>query len=178
MRLEGGTYMAFIRTEIESDIIEIHAIHHEAFGRAAEGDLVNALRSTNYFSTDLSLVAAVGDELVGHVLMTRIVIKDGNRTYPVLALAPVAVKPSFQKRGIGSQLITEALHRAKYAGHKAVIVLGDPTFYKKFGFELTSTYGIIPPHGMPEDAFLIASLGPEALHMKGQVYYPVEFSAV
>ncbi|MGL4799282.1 MAG: GNAT family N-acetyltransferase [Cellulosilyticaceae bacterium] len=170
--------MAFIRTELEDDIHHIHAIHREAFGRAAEGDLVNALRHTNYFSPDLSLVAAVGDEQVGHILFTRIVIKDGSRTYPVLALAPVAVKPSFQKQGIGTELITEGLRLAKYAGHKAIIVLGDPKFYGRFGFERASKYDIIPPAGMPEEAFLIAKLGPEDSTIRGQVYYPVEFNAV
>lgn len=168
--------MAFIRTEIKADIEQIHAIHHEAFGRAAEGDLVNALRPTNYFSTDLSLVATMGDELVGHILFTRIVIKDGNRTYPALALAPVAVKPGFQKQGIGTELITEGLRRAKYAGHKAVIVLGNPNFYTRFGFEPAISYDIIPPAGMSEDAFLVANLGSETLHTKGQVYYPLVFN--
>lgn len=170
--------MASIRTELKTDINAIQTIHKLAFERDAESDLVVALRSTNYFSPELSFVASEGDELVGHILFTRIVIKDGTRTYPVLALAPCSVKPEFQNQGIGTLLINEGLRAAKYSGHKAVIVLGDPKFYSRFGFEQASNYEIVPPAGMPEEAFLICKLGADAMNISGTVYYPVQFNEV
>ena len=170
--------MALIRTEKTDDIVHIHAIHQEAFGRTTEGDLVDSLRPTNYFSPEFSLVAVVGDELVGHILLTRIVLKDEHKAKPVLALSPIAVKPAFQNQGIGRALITEGLRRAKYAGHRAVFVVGDPNFYGRFGFERASHHGITPPADMPDEAFLVASLGGSPLTMRGQAYYPLAFHEV
>lgn len=170
--------MALIRTEIKDDFKGIHAVHQEAFKRTAEGDLVNTLRHSSCFTNELSLVAIQNDVVVGHILFTRVAIKDGNRTYPALALAPLGVDPDFQKQGIGSMLVKEGLYRAKYLGHKVVFVLGDPSYYSRFGFEFADHYGITPPSGLPSDKFLLTKLTDDAFVTKGQVFYPLAFNRV
>lgn len=170
--------MPIIRSELKGDYASIFTIHQSAFKRDIEAELVNRLRTTNYYHSELSLVAEENSELVGHLLLTRVVIKDGNKTYPVLALAPIGIKEAFQRKGIGSILIEEALKKAKYLGHKAVIVLGDPKYYARFGFEKASNYEITPPTNFPEEVFLIKKLSPEDLDFKGQVIYPVQFNMI
>lgn len=170
--------MAIIRPELKDDYASIFAVHESAFKRTIEAELVNRLRTTNYYHSELSLVAEEDSEVVGHILFTRVVIKDSNKTYPALALAPVGIKEAFQRKGIGSLLVEEGLKKAKYLGHKAVIALGDPKYYARFGFEQASTYEITPPASFPEEAFLIKKLSPEDLEFKGQVLYPVQFNMV
>lgn len=170
--------MAIIRPELKSDYTSIFTVHQSAFKRDIEAELVDRLRKTNYYHSELSLVADEDSEIVGHILFTRVVIKDGNKTYPALALAPVGVKEEAQKKGIGTLLIEEGLKKAKYLGHKAIVVLGDPAFYERFGFERASNYEITPPAAFPEEAFLVKKLSPEDLEFKGQVLYPVQFNMV
>ena len=168
--------MAIIRPEQKEDYNSIFDVHQSAFNRTVEAELVNRLRTTNYFHSELSLVAEENAEILGHILFTRIVIKDGNKTYPALALAPLGVKKDAQKQGIGRLLIEEGLKKAKYLGHKLIIVLGDPNFYSQFGFEPAYRYEITPPAHFPEEAFLVKKLSPEDLDFKGQVLYPVQFN--
>lgn len=170
--------MAIIRTEQKEDYTSIFDVHQSAFNGTSEAELVNRLRTTNYFHDELSLVAEEDHEILGHILFTRIVIKDRNKTYPALALAPLGVKKDAQKQGIGRLLIEEGLKKAKYLGHKLIIVLGDPNFYSHFGFEPASRYEITPPAHFPEEAFLIKKLSPEDLDFRGQVLYPVQFNIV
>ena len=168
--------MAIIRPEQKDDYTSIFAVHQSAFNRTIEAELVDRLRTTNYYHSELSLVAEENSEILGHILFTRVVIKDGNKTYPALALAPLGVKEDAQKKGIGSLLIEEGLKKAKYLGHKLIIVLGDPKFNGRFGFEPASQYEITPPASFPEEAFLVKKLSPEELDFKGQVLYPVQFN--
>ncbi len=168
--------MILIRNEAPQDTLAIDTLHRECFGRPNEADLVTALRGTNFFSKELSFVATNDDEIVGHILFTRIVIKDAQRTYPVLALAPIAVKPAYQNQGIAKQLITEGMRHARHAGHKAVITVGALPFFESFGFERAVTHQIIGPSHMSEDTFLVASLSNETPLVQGTVYYPTEFN--
>lgn len=170
--------MAIIRPELKDDYASIFAVHQSAFKRDIEAELVDRLRKTNYYHSELSLVAIEDAEIVGHILFTRVVIKDGNKTYPALALAPVGIKESAQNKGIGTLLIEEGLKKAKYLGHKAIVVLGNPNYYSRFGFEKASNYEITPPTDFPEEAFLIKKLSPEDLEFKGQVLYPMQFNMV
>ena len=168
--------MAIIRPEQKEDYTSIFDVHQSAFNRTVEAELVDRLRTTNYIHSELSLVAEENAEILGHILFTRVVIKDGNKTYPALALAPLGVKKDAQKQGIGRLLIEEGLKKAKYLGHKLIIVLGDPNFYSHFGFEPASRYEITPPAHFPEEAFLVKKLSPEDLDFRGQVLYPVQFN--
>ncbi|MHC1747712.1 MAG: GNAT family N-acetyltransferase [Cellulosilyticaceae bacterium] len=167
--------MIFIREEHNNDILEIEKVHQLAFKADGEANLVNSLRKTNFYIPTLSLVATQEGSIVGHVLFTRIVIKDGNHTFPAIALAPLGVTPEHQRKGIGTQLVKAGVEKCKYMGHKLVVVLGDPKYYSRFGFELASNYEITPPVGFPEEAFMLCKLTDEDLNITGTVQYPSQF---
>ncbi|MEF9959926.1 MAG: N-acetyltransferase [Niameybacter sp.] len=168
--------MAIIRPEKKAEYEAIYAVHQSAFKRDIEAQLVDRLRTTSYYHPELSLVIEENDEIIGHLLFTRVVIKDGNKTFPALALAPVGIKADHQRKKLGTELIEAGLKKAKYLGHKLIIVLGDPKFYTRFGFERAADFEITPPMGFPEEAFLVAKLSPEETDIKGQVLYPVQFN--
>lgn len=168
--------MITIRKELPADKEAIHHLHESAFETSFEANLVASLRKTNFYLKELSLVAECEGAVVGHILFTRIAIKDGKSTHPALALAPLAVHPAMQHKGIGKMLIEKGLETCKYLGNHLVIVLGDPKYYAKFNFELASAYDIYPPQGMPEEHFMLYKFTSEDLKEKGTVQYPSQFS--
>lgn len=145
-----------VRPELPGNVAAIDAIHRAAFNGPAEAELVSALRKTDAWIDDLSLVAIDQHGLeIGHVLLTRASVGDT----PVLALAPVGVVPERQRQGIGERLVVDALLQAAALGHDTVVVLGDPAYYRRFGFEPARAQGITPPDDTwPDAAFLARSL--------------------
>ena len=117
-----------IRDEEPADIEAIHALVAAAFGSAGEAGLVDQLRRDGDLA--ISLVAAEGSTLFGHIAFSRMVAP-----FPALGLAPLAVRPARQKQGIGAGLIAAGLSRAETAGWRAAFVLGDNAYYEKFGFD-------------------------------------------
>ena len=128
MSPHGGTVEG--HRESPADISGIYAVHAESFPTTAEAELVSALRAAGQLS--LSLVAVEGDQVVGHVAFSPISV-DGA---PLgLGLAPVAVRPDFRRRGVGARLIRHGLELCRQAATGLVVVLGDPMYYGRFGFE-------------------------------------------
>lgn len=169
-----------IRQETPDDQAAVRAIHTEAFGRPGEAALVDALRNFPLSENVVSLVAVVEGRVAGHVLYTPIAIvaPDGTET-PALALAPIAVAPDQQRRGIGAALIRESLARARALGHRIVVVLGHADYYPRFGFERARPLGIEAPFDVPEDVFMVQALVPGALAgVRGTVRYPEVFFSV
>jgi predicted N-acetyltransferase YhbS len=125
-----------IRPEKVSDYGEIADIHIQAFGnRQDEATLVALLRQRNAYDVDLSLVAEVDGQVVGHVLFTSFNIYFGGEPLPGVCLAPIGVLPDFQKRGIGGELI-EAGHKiAEAKGFQMAFLLGHDTYYPRFGYQ-------------------------------------------
>jgi putative acetyltransferase len=118
----------------------------------AEARLVERLRAED--DAMLSLVARVGTAAVGHVLFSRLAAP-----FPALALAPLAVRSEHQGRGIGSALVRAGLAEAEARGWRGVFVVGDPGFYRRFGFDPARAQGFATPYPGP---FLMArSLGGE-----------------
>jgi putative acetyltransferase len=168
-----------LRAESPEDQPPIFRVNREAFGRDAEARLVDALRASPAFIPDLSLVALEGSEPVGHVLFTRLTIRDAGAVHRALALAPLAVLPRHQNRGVGSALVRRGLEEARRLGHGVVIVVGHPSYYPRFGFQPAEPLGLRAPFEVRADAFLVLGLHRAALHgVRGDVEYPPEFDRV
>jgi putative acetyltransferase len=168
-----------IRPEGPDDRQAVFDVNQAAFGRDEEARLVEALRRSPAFIPQLSLVAVGDSRVVGHILFTRIKVRGASQTHDALALAPMAVLPTHQKRGIGSALVMGGLENARDLGHGVVIVVGHPEYYPRFGFAPARPLGIAAPFEVPNEAFMVLELQPNALRgIQGQVEYPKEFDQV
>lgn len=179
-RSERMSVLTTIRVEQPQDFSVIKEVNDLAFGQEGESNLIGNLRTTNTFISELSLVFETEmNEVVGHILFSEITIETADGAVQSLALAPVAVKPGFQGKGIGSALIQEGLKRSKELGYDSVVVLGHSSYYPKFGFTLASAKGIRAPFDVPDEAFMVIELRQGALDgVQGTVKYPEAFSAV
>jgi len=165
-----------IRTEHKNDISAISMINDMAFGQESEGNLIVKLRKSKSFIKDLSLVACMGNEIIGHILFSKIIIKNDTEEFESLALAPMAVIPEFQGLGIGSQLINKGLQKAIKLGYESVIVLGHDTYYPRFKFKPASQFKITCPFDVPDTNFMALELKKGSLDtISGCVVYPKEF---
>ena len=168
-----------IRPEEAADLPAIDEVNRAAFGRPVEAQLVASLRGTSAFDPALSLVATAGGRVVGHLLLTRVTIEGEGPARPALSLAPMAVLPGLQKRGIGSGLIRAGLEAGRARGHRLVVVVGHPAYYPRFGFVPASRYGIRAPFAAPDEAFLVRELFLGGLEgTAGTVRYPPEVMAL
>jgi putative acetyltransferase len=168
-----------IRSATPADYPAIREVHEQAFGRPNEARLVEAIRTSPRFIRDLSLVAEQWGTLVGHVLFSTIMVVDDAGSSELLALAPVGVRPEWQRRGIGGQLIRAGLERAAVLGHRAVVLVGHPTYYPRFGFSPARDFGLECPFPVPDDVFMAHPLQPNGLDgVRGIVVYPPAFAEV
>jgi putative acetyltransferase len=155
----------------------VFRVVRDAFGQDDEARLVDALRASDAFIPELSLVALEGEAIVGHVLFTRLVIRDDDVSHDGLALAPVAVAPSHQRKGVGSALIRRGLEEARHLGHEAVIVLGHREYYPRFGFAPAQARGIRAPFPVDDLSFMALALRPGGLDgVRGIVEYAPPFA--
>jgi len=169
-----------IRQENKDDFNAVFEVTKLAFGQDNEAKLVDLLRQNNTFIPELSLVAILDNKIVGHILFTKIKIvnNDGSETES-LALAPMAVRPEFQHKGIGGQLIKHGLIKARELQYKSVIVLGHEHYYPKFGFVPADKWNIKSPYNVPTNVFMALELITDGLKNKnGLVKYPKEFETV
>ena len=169
-----------IREENISDYSDVYNLNKVAFEEDEEAKLVDLLRKSSTFIPELSLVAIIYDNIVGHILFTKIkIIDDKGNENESLALAPMAVSPKHQKSGIGGQLIKNGLDKAREMNFKSVIVLGHDKYYPKFGFEPTTKWGITAPYDVPTNVFMGLELVDGGLkNVSGIVQYSKEFDEV
>lgn len=168
-----------IRPERSGDEAAIYAVNRSAFNRDDEPTLVDAIRASDGFIPALSLVAEQEGRITGHVLFSRAAIRTEDAEIPVLVLAPIAVLPEFQNRGIGSKLIDAGLERARELGEKIVVLIGHPWYYPRFGFKPARPLGIDYPIPIREEAFMALELIPGALTgIRGTVAFPPAFDEV
>jgi len=164
-----------IRPETPEDSAAIRSVNAEAFGDSTEADLVEKLRSRQAYT--LSLVATDGDKVIGHILFSPVTTESKDTSFSALGLGPMAVLPSHQRKGVGSQLIYAGLQECKRLGHEIVIVLGHPDYYPRFGFVPASRYGIKCEYDVPDEAFMVLELRPGALSGRsGVAKYQPEFN--
>ena len=166
-----------IRPEHPGDLAAIRFVNERAFGTSAEADLVDTLRARQ--KVVLSLVAVLDGRVVGHILFSPAAIESGGELFPVVTLAPMAVLPEYQRKGVGSLLVSTGLEELRRAGYDCVVVLGHPEYYPRFGFVPVSKHGIRCEFDVPDEAFMVIELRPGALHGRaGVVRYQPEFKDV
>ena len=162
-----------IRAEAPQDFASVHEINLAAFGGEGEARLVGLLREQA--DPLISLVADDEGNVVGHILFTPVSLPGSDCL--AMGLAPMAVAPMRQRSGIGSALVKAGLERCKELGAVAVVVLGHPEFYSKFGFSPADRFGLRCEYDAPAEAFMAIELRAGALRgASGTVKYHAAFS--
>jgi putative acetyltransferase len=139
--------MAHVRAERADDHAAIRSVHLAAFPTPAEADLVEQLRKDG--DAFLSLVAVETDRIVGHVLFSRMSVDADARQLSALALAPVAVIPDRQGRGIGSALVEAGIEQTASKQIDMIFVLGEPAYCGRFGFDAKAAAPFASPYAGP-----------------------------
>ena len=174
-----GAAPVHVRPERPEDRAAVRGVNLAAFPTSAEADLVDALRTSSAWLPYGSFVAEVDGRVVGHVLLTRATLtSDDDAEHPVLALAPVAVLPEWQGRGVGSALVRASIASATAAGDSLLTVLGHPAYYPRFGFRPARAQGIEPPGPWNDAAWMAMPLKPAGAALRGRVRYAAPFDAV
>jgi putative acetyltransferase len=163
-----------IRPETPADRDEIARITAAAFGKQFEARMVDAIRASDSFVPELSLVAEADGRIVGHLMLSYVGLEGQSRR--LLELAPMSVHPDWQRRGVGSALIQEALRIADERREPLVLVLGHTTYYPRFGFRPASEIGIDPPGDVPDDVFMAVPLRAYDPEIRGRVVFPPAFA--
>lgn len=165
-----------IRDENAQDRTDIHALNASAFETSAEADLVDALRVQVH--PVISLVAEEADTVLGHIMFSPVSLS-GHPGLKIMGLAPMAVAPQYQRQGIGTALVRAGLERCRELGFGAVVVLGHPQYYPRFGFLPAKRLGIDCEYEVPVDVFMVMELQPGYLHgASGIIKFHTAFSNV
>lgn len=141
-----------IRNEIDTDIAAITEVTIAAFKSVPISDhteqfIIEALRDANALT--ISLVAEINGNIVGHIAFSPVTISDGTKDW--YGLGPVSVFPEYQRQGIGKALINRGLSSLKDMGGQGCTLVGDPDYYKRFGFK---NYPGLVHEGIPQEVFL------------------------
>jgi len=161
-----------IRRRLPADDDAIRRLNDAAFGGPAESKLISDLRAAGL--AVIELVALAHDDIVGHILFSELSVLSDGRPVDALALAPMAVRPDRQRAGIGTALVRAGLEAARAGKWRAVIVLGHPFYYPRFGFSAGRARHLTAP--FRGDAFMALEVAPGALDgVEVSVVYPPAF---
>lgn len=150
----------------------VRALHRQAFGGMFEAELVDRLKQDGL--AIVSLVAIDGGRVAGHILLSTLAVEIDGRPVASASLAPMAVVPKRQRQGIGSKLVRAGLARLQQGSTQAVIVVGHPDYYQRFGFSAEKVRKLDTPYA--GEAFMGLELVPGALAgARGSVRYPAAF---
>ena len=162
-----------IRAEQENDRDAVYAVNASAFESPSEANLVTLLRQQAH--PVISFVAEDSGEIVGHIMFSPVSLL-GHPNVKLVGLAPLAVVPEQQRKGIGSALVRAGLDECRELGFVAVVVLGHPEFYHRLGFSPSTRFDIDSDYEVPEEAFMAMELQPGALGGRsGRIRYHAAF---
>ena len=163
-----------VRLEQPQDAVAVREINDQAFGSPLEGRIVERLRAE---PGSISLVATIDDLVVGHILFTAVGVEPPLE-FRVAGLGPMSVRPEHQRAGVGGQLIRAGLEVCRQHGYSAVVVVGHPEYYPRFGFEPAHTRGLtLPDFDVPQEVFMVAELEAGVRErLKGAIRYRSEFA--
>jgi putative acetyltransferase len=159
-----------VRSEEAGDAVDVRAVHVAAFGQPDEADLVEALRRDGL--AVVGAVAEVNGRVAAHALLSRISVGGA----PALALAPVGVLPEHQREGLGTAVVRAAIAEATLLGERLIVVLGEPSYYARFGFGSAADAGVTAPWSGP--ALQVLALPAYDGGTRGEAVYPAPFHAV
>lgn len=167
-----------IRQEQPQDYDIIRELVKSAFATAEHTDgneflLVDHLRKSDGFIPELALVAEEENQLIGHILFTKIKVGESEG----IALAPLSVLPTFQKKGVGTALMHHAHTIAKNMGYEFSVVLGSETYYPRVGYQMASTFGIEPPFDVPSENYMVLFFSGTPRRIDGTVAYVKEMES-
>lgn len=166
--------MTLVRWERSADHAAVFNINARAFGGPNEARLVDALRESA--RPQISLVAVLEGRVTGHIFFSPVTVGSGARAWEAIGLAPMAVEPEWQKRGIGSELVRAGLAVCRAIRRPAVFVLGHPDYYPRFGFRPAPPLGLRFRGPEFDPAFMVAELEPGVLAGRtGEVRYLPDF---
>ena len=152
------------------------AFEDAEFSDGREQHLVDRLLASEGYQPALSLKAVANHRIIGFVLLSEIEMRNSKGCWASLSLAPVAVLPEFQRKGVGKALILKAHEIAEALGYASVIVVGHKDYYPKFGYRKLAAFDMTLPFDVPEDYRFIKVLGYFDERSKGSVVkYPQEF---
>lgn len=146
-----------IRAEKDEDETAVRLVNESAFGTPAEANLVDELR--RQVRPMISLVAEDEGKITGHIMFSPVVLSE-HTDLKIMGLAPMAVSPEHQRKGIGSALVLAGLDACRSLGVGAVVVLGHPDYYPRFGFVSAARFGIVCEYDVAEDVFMLMELEP------------------
>jgi putative acetyltransferase len=165
--------MLIVKPEERADVPGIRRVVESAFETAFEADMVDALRQQA--RPIVSFVATLDDVVVGHILFSPLTLSS-QPDMAVMALAPVAVVPERQRQGIGSALVRAGIEECRHLGALAIVVIGHPEYYRRFGFVRASGFGLTSRYDVRDEAFMALELQPGALSGKaGAIHFHAAF---
>lgn len=168
-----------IRPERPEEYARVEQIHTLAFGGSQEARVVALVRRSPFYRPELSLVAVVEGEPVGHILFSEVGLQDETGVMRrVVVLAPLAVHPAFQNLGAGKHLVEAGLARLEALGAPLVLVRGHAHYYPRFGFVPSEQLGIRPPFAIASQEYMAKPLSAYTPAYRGIVRYPAAFAEV
>lgn len=168
-----------IGLEKEQNFPEIYTFTKEAFktAKVKDGDeqnFIDRLRKSDNYLPELAFTAEENSEIIGHIMLTKTTIKGEDKTHEELILAPLTVRLDQRNKGLGGKLIAYAEQEAKNKGYQAIILIGDPEYYTRYGFVQASKFGIVPDQEIPLEYVLVKKINQaELADLAGTAVIPV-----